>query len=291
MGTAKRARQKANRQARVQATLEAQRKNQKRNKYLRLGGGVVAFVLIALAISIFARRGDDTTVETADTTTTTATESTTTESTTTESTAAAESTSTTADASTTTTAGAPFAYGTGACPTDASPQTKTFAAAPKLCIDPAKTYVATFETTAGTVKVQLDTSRTPGTTNNFVTLARYKYYDGSLLFRTEPSIGIIQGGGKTNTDSPGYTIPDEGGKFTYSVGDLVMARTPQPNSAGAQFFFGVQPAVENLNAQGTYVSFGKVIAGLDVLVKILASNNGGAPNPAVTVNSVTIAES
>ena len=87
--------------------------------------------------------------------------------------------------------------------------------------------------------MQLDTTRTPGTVNNFVTLSRWKYYDGSSIFRTDTSIDIIQGGGKTNTDSPGYTIPDEGGTFTwsdtggkgpftYQAGDLVMARVGQP---------------------------------------------------------------
>ena len=63
-----------------------------------------------------------------------------------------------------------------------------------MCIDPAKTYTATFDTTAGTVVEKLDTTTTPNTTNNFVVLARYHYYDNTTLFRTAQSIGIIQGG-------------------------------------------------------------------------------------------------
>lgn len=187
-----------------------------------------------------------------------------------------------------------------------------FSAPPPMCIDPAKTYTATFDTTAGTVVEKLDTTTTPNTTNNFVVLARYHYYDNTTLFRTAQSIGIIQGGSPhTNSASdpgPGYQLADEGfdystlsqgpsgatgGPFKYAAGDLVMARGSGPNSAGAQFFFGVNDKVSNLNAQGTYVKFGSATQGLDVLQQILASapQDEAPPNPPVTINSVTIAES
>ena len=92
-------------------------------------------------------------------------------------------------------------------------------------------------------------------------------------------------------------IPDEGGKFTYTPGDLVMARSGQPNSAGAQFFFAVDERTANLDGQGTYVTFGKVAEGLDVLQKILATHKAGPtatngePDPEVTVESIRIEES
>src|SRR3954454_14202044 len=107
-----------------------------------------------------------------------------------------------------------------------SPRTSSFAKPPPLCIDPAKTYTATWDTTEGTIVVQLDTKTTPETANNFVVLARYHYYDGSAIFRTDPSIDIIQGGGpgtqNPSDPGPGYTIKDEGGKLSYSPGDVVM---------------------------------------------------------------------
>ncbi len=149
--------------------------------------------------------------------------------------------------------------------------------------------------------VPLDTTKTPQTTNNFVVLARYHFYDGTRIFRTDPSIDIIQGGApKTESASdpgPGYTIKDEGAHYTYTAGDLVMARQSTPNSAGAQYFFCTGPTCSNLNSQGTYVVFGHASSGLDVLSKILAlnvANNsglGGAPSRPVTVKTVTIAES
>lgn len=193
---------------------------------------------------------------------------------------------------------AEFTYGDTDCPkTDGNQeQVTSFASAMKKCIDDTKSYVATFDTSEGEIVVDLNTSTVPGTVNNFVSLARYKYYDGSTIFRTDPSIDIIQGGGKTNTDSPGYSIPDEGGKFAYSEGDLVMARGSEPNSGGGQFFFVTGPKASLLDSQGTYVTFGKISSGLDVAKAIMAlheendSGLGGAPNRTVTVNSITITE-
>ena len=170
----------------------------------------------------------------------------------------------------------------------------TFEQAPPMCIDANKSYTATFDTSEGQVVVELDTKRTPKTVNNFAVLANYKYYNGTPIFRTDPSIDIIQGGGLDNTSGPGYTIEDEGGKFTYKEGDLVMARSSGPNSGGAQFFFATGPKVSLLDDQGTYVTFGKVSKGLDVLKSIMElheaddSGLGGAPSRPVLINSITI---
>lgn len=172
----------------------------------------------------------------------------------------------------------------------------SFSAPMEDCIDPTKSYTATFDTTEGEIVVALDTENTPGTVNNFVSLARYRYYDTTTIFRTDPSIDIIQGGGFSTSDSIGYNIADEGSGFTYSEGDLVMARSQGPDSGGAQFFFVTGPNGSLLDAQGTYVTFGKVTQGLDVIKAIQAlhdpttSGVGGQPSRTVTVNSVTISE-
>lgn len=257
---------------RLQAAEEAAAKARRKRLFINLGLLLVAFLVVAFVVSRMVG-GDDDTV-------------------TTETTAE--------DASSTTLAEDAFAYGTGACaPADGSaPRTTDFADAPERCIDPAKQYTAVFDTTAGPIRVALDTANTPGTANNFVNLARFHYYDGTPIFRTDPSIDIIQGGGADNTASPGYTIPDEGGPYTYEAGQLVMARSADPDSAGGQFFFVAGPNAAALDAQGTYVVFGTVSEGLDVVQQILASHQadpgnplGGAPNPPVTITSVTIEES
>jgi len=208
-----------------------------------------------------------------------------------------------------------FAYGTTPCPpeTGAEAPTLSFDDAFEQCIDPAKAYTATFATSEGEVVVELDTERTPGTVNNFVSLVRNGYYDGTELFRTDPSIGIIQGGSPHSNDpsdeGPGYSLPDEGGvfeftpdgqgtgPFTYAPGQLIMARSGGPDGAGAQFIFSVEENVTNLDALGTYVTYGTVTESLDVLQTILGlheadptSQLGGGPSRPVTIESVTITE-
>ena len=181
-----------------------------------------------------------------------------------------------------------------------------------MCIDPEARYVATFDTSEGEMRFELTASETPLTVNNFVTLARWGYYDDTLLFRTDPSIDIIQGGSPhTDTPSdpgPGYTIPDEPafdldpdtgeltGPYRYQPGQLVMARSGGPDAAGAQFFLTTGPNTAKLDSQGTYVVFGNTDdAGLAVAQAIIGLHEpggslGGAPSRDVTVHSVTIEE-
>jgi cyclophilin family peptidyl-prolyl cis-trans isomerase len=290
MTTSKRQRQKAGRQARLEAARRAQLRA-KRNRTIRnVVGGVALLVVVAFLFATLGGGNSKKSVNAGDTTTSIGASST---------------------ESTTPGQVVPFAYGTGACAAadGTSPRTLTFALAPQLCIDPTQKYVAVFHTSEGDVTVDLDTTTTPGTTNNFVTLAQYHFYDTTQLFRTDTSIGVIQGGSpSTNTANdpgPGYTIPDEGGAFdftgsgtgpfTYEAGDLVMARGQGANSGSAQFFFGVDDNVKGLDSQGTYVKFGHVSAGMDVLQAILALNVddpssglGGHPSRTVTISSVEI---
>ena len=184
------------------------------------------------------------------------------------------------------------------CPkTDGTEERVTkFEQAPAMCIDPVKQYTATFDTSEGVIEVALDTKKTPLTVNNFVTLSRYKYYDTSFIFRTDVSLDLIQGGGSKSTNSPGYSIKDEGNGFAYTEGDLVMARSSVADSGGGQFFFVTGPKAASLNIQGNYVTFGKITKGLDVAQAILGLNVGegslgGAPSRAVRIKTVVITES
>ena len=82
------------------------------------------------------------------------------------------------------------------CPAEdgSSPRTITFAEPHPMCIDTSMSHVAVFDTSEGEIRVVLNTAETPITVNNFVTLARWGYYDGTTIFRSDPSIDIIQGG-------------------------------------------------------------------------------------------------
>lgn len=292
MGTQKRERQKQGRQARIaQAQAAAARRKRMRTAVI-FGLLIVALIGATLAVS---SSGDDDEV----------------------SAGATSSTSSTAPLdpsapSTTAPALPPGASITGETPCPAadgsSERTTTFEQPPPNCIDPSKSYTAVFTTSAGVVRVALDTTTTPIATNNFVVLARYHYYDGTVVTRTAPSIGIIQGGSphtQTNSDpGPGYEIPDEGfeddvavagagGPYRYLPGDLVYARPGgTPDSSSAQFFFCATEACSGLDSQGIYVKFGQTVEGLEVLQAILADSppEDAQPNTLVTIETVTIEE-
>ncbi len=201
-------------------------------------------------------------------------------------------------------------YGTTPCPPAEGvdePQID-FETGFERCIDPAKEYAAVIETTEGTVTVALDTERTPITTNNFVALARYGYYDDTDLFRTEAGSGIIQGGAPHTQDNsdpgpgPNFFVPDEGLPFSaddYGPGTLAMARTSAPDSASGQFFLLASEGGRYLGdpAQlgpdaGSYAVFGTTTEGLDVLEAIAALDDGNRePSKPVSIETITITES
>ncbi|MCP3855959.1 MAG: peptidylprolyl isomerase [Actinomycetia bacterium] len=306
MGTTKRERQKEGRQARLEAEAAAQRAATSRRNLIR--GAVLVAIIIAV-VFVYSLLSDDD----ADTVTT---ESAQTDQGDGAEAAADEGSDSqpedTAGADDTDADAAPGA--TTACPApEGQERTIDFEGPMEDCLEDGATYTAVFETTEGTVTVELDAETTPNTTNNFVALARYGYYDDTDLFRTDPSIAIIQGGSPHTNGAgdpgPGYTIPDEGGEFrvnesgqyvgpfTYQPGQLVMARSPGPDASGAQFFFTVGQESALLDAQGTYLHFGDVVGGMSILEAILDlhqaddSDLGGAPSRTVTIESITIEQS
>lgn len=291
MGTEKRERQKQNRQQRLSELAVQQKRAKVKKRGLQFGIGIPAVILaLFLIVNVFAGDdsgpSDDAIKEEIQALlgATTLPEG-----------VIDDATASTVPA---TTVPGKTISGDTACPkADGTEERVTkFEKAPPMCIDATKIYTAIFDTSEGEIEVLLDTAKTPKTVNNFIVLARYKYYDGTTIFRTDPSIDIIQGGGLTNTDDPGYSIEDEGNGYKYVEGDLAMARTMEPNSAGGQWFFVTGPNAAALDSQGTYVNFGKVASGLDVVKGILALNSGsgdlgGAPSRTVVVKSVAIIES
>ncbi len=284
MGTDKRERKKVNRNLAREGRQKAQRNAVIKQRVIRFGVGIPLAILALWAVSKFFITTDststtDTTVASSDTTI-----------------AVSDTTIASLTPTLSTTPGEQIEGDTKCPATDGTAvRTTNFTKAPPMCIDAKKSYTATFNTSEGTIEIALDTKKTPKTVNNFVTLSRYKYYDSSFIFRTDPSIDIIQGGGESNTDDPGYNIEDEGSGYKYTEGDIVMARTGEINSAGGQFFIVTGPNASALDSQGTYVVFGKISKGLDVAKAIIGLNAGsgqlgGAPSRAVKITSVTIAE-
>lgn len=183
-----------------------------------------------------------------------------------------------------------FRYGSGPCaPDDVTEPVRDFDDAPQECLEPGRSHTATITTSEGDITLALDIEHTPGTVNNFVTLARYGYYDDTPIFRSDPSIDLFQAGGETNTSSPGYTIPDEGNGYTYPTGVIAMANTGEPDSAGAQWFIVTGPQAAYLAQYGTYVVFGHITEGLDVAQAITALGQpGGTPTRDIRLEWVTI---
>ena len=165
---------------------------------------------------------------------------------------------------------------------------KSYPAPPQMAIDPAHSYTATIDTSAGTMTAELFASEAPKTVNNFVFLARDGFYDGVIFHRVISGF-MIQGGDPTGTGrgGPGYRFDDEPVTRKYSRGIMAMANAG-PNTNGSQFFvmhadYGLPP---------NYTIFGRLTAGEDVLDKIARAQTGAQDRPVapVTINSVTIAE-
>src|SRR3989338_11553571 len=81
---------------------------------------------------------------------------------------------------------------------------------PPMEIDKTKEYKAVLKTTEGDITIELDADETPITVNNFVTLARKKYYDNTVFHRVVNGF-MIQGGDPNGDGSggPGYRFKDE----------------------------------------------------------------------------------
>ncbi|MGZ3586902.1 MAG: peptidylprolyl isomerase [Candidatus Limnocylindrales bacterium] len=165
---------------------------------------------------------------------------------------------------------------------------KQYASPPPLTIDPAKRYVATLDTSAGLMTLELLAKEAPLTVNNFVFLAREGFYDGVIFHRVIPGF-MVQGGDPTGSGrgGPGYRFNDEPVRLPYRRGTVAMANAG-PNTNGSQFFvmhadYGLPP---------NYTIFGRLTEGETTLDAIAGAptSAGDRPVQPVTINSITIEE-
>jgi len=148
--------------------------------------------------------------------------------------------------------------------------------------------VAVIKTSEGDMVVQFWTDAAPNTVENFKKLARQGFYDGTIFHRIVKQF-MIQGGDPNSKDpakeksygegGPGYNIKAEFNDHSHDRGVISMARGPDPDSAGSQFFICLAQ-VHRLDHQ--YTTFGKLIKGQDVLEKIgdtpVTRNSMGEPS-------------
>jgi cyclophilin family peptidyl-prolyl cis-trans isomerase len=176
-----------------------------------------------------------------------------------------------------------------------SPHYTKFSTAPPFCINVNKTYTATMKTDVGTITIQLLPKYAPVTVNNFVFLAGYHYFDGTVFHRVIPGF-VDQGGDPTGTGSgtPGYSFKDElpKSKAAYDDGAVAMANSGA-NTNGSQFFLVVGSGGQQLT--DAYSVYGQITGGLSVAKKINAdgdsADNGSPPKVTHKLLSVTISVS
>ena len=134
--------------------------------------------------------------------------------------------------------------------------------------------VVVFKTTEGEMVAEFWSDVAPQTVENFKKLAKQGFYDGTAFHRIIRGF-MIQGGDPLTKDAknedmfgtggPGYKIKAEFNPRKHVRGVLSMARSAHPDSAGSQFFICLDDA-SSLNNK--YTTFGKLIKGEDVLMKI-----------------------
>ena len=150
--------------------------------------------------------------------------------------------------------------------------------------------VAVIKTSAGEMVIEFWPDVAPKTVENFKTLAKKGFYDGTCFHRVIKDF-MIQGGdpltkdennkARWGTGDPGYKIKAEFNERSHKRGVISMARSNDPNSAGCQFFI-CHGNPTFLDRQ--YTAFGKLIKGDEVLEKIATTPTGPRDVPLTRAN-------
>src|SRR5687767_9740063 len=122
---------------------------------------------------------------------------------------------------------------------------------------------AAIETSKGTIRLSLFEKDAPKTVENFVTLARKGFYDGTAFHRVIPNF-MVQGGDphsktpgdpRVGTGGPGYRIKCEINPNKHTAGTLSMAHAGK-DTGGSQFFITHRPTP---HLDGVHTVFGRVV--------------------------------
>lgn len=131
------------------------------------------------------------------------------------------------------------------------------------------------------IVVELYPNTAPITVENFQKLVEMKFYDGLIFHRIIPGF-MIQGGCPEGTGfgDPGWEIKGEfsangvENNLSHERGVLSMARSNDPDSAGSQFFI-CHSTAGCAHLDGQYATFGRVVAGMDVVDEIATTRCAG----------------
>lgn len=128
-------------------------------------------------------------------------------------------------------------------------------------------------TSLGAIVIQLNAEKAPVSTANFLQYVNEGFYNGTIFHRIIKDF-MAQGGGfdtgfkQKTTHDPIKNEADNG--LTNKRGSIAMARTPDPNSATAQFFINYRDNAFLNHTSPTpsgwgYAVFGEVVEGMDVV--------------------------
>jgi cyclophilin family peptidyl-prolyl cis-trans isomerase len=160
---------------------------------------------------------------------------------------------------------------------DSGAQPAATPAPPPAALDePASPPKVRLETNHGNIVIQLDPDKAPITVKNFLGYVERKHFDGTVFHRVIADFMIQGGGFALNGNSlvekkTGPGIKNEGNNGLKNLrGTIAMARTPNPDSATAQFFINLKEnsALDHDFPEGDghgYAVFGKVVEGMDVV--------------------------
>ena len=138
------------------------------------------------------------------------------------------------------------------------------------------------KTTRGPIVLELYPDKAPKTVANFLQYVKDGHYDGTIFHRVIDGF-MIQGGGfdqdmkEKRNRAPIRNEATNG--LRNDKGTIAMARTPDPNSATAQFFINLKNN-DFLNhrdptPQGYgYAVFGRVVQGMEVVDNIAKVRTG-----------------
>uniref|UniRef100_A0A7S1J882 peptidylprolyl isomerase n=1 Tax=Eutreptiella gymnastica TaxID=73025 RepID=A0A7S1J882_9EUGL len=132
------------------------------------------------------------------------------------------------------------------------------------------------------IVLELYPQHAPNTVNNFIYLANYGFWNGTVFHRVIPNF-CIQGGWTPGTVP--YTIKGEfiangwNNTLRHSKGVVAMARNKNPNSAKDQFYIALGHQAPGLDK--SYATFGKVIQGLNVADRVARQPRGPGDRPKV----------
>ena len=143
----------------------------------------------------------------------------------------------------------------------------------------------------GKITLEVYPDLAPITVDNFLSLAKSGYYEGSVFHRIIEDFMIQGGAGDSSAKSIKGEFSSNGvyNPLKHERGVISMARTNVPDSASSQFFI-MHEAASHLDGQ--YAAFGKVIDGMDVVdaIAVVDTDSNDAPYDDIVIEYVKIVE-